>query len=92
MDAPSEWVARWEEIPAVPIAAFKEAVLACEPVEQAVSCFQSSGTTGDKRSRHYHPSLAVYDYYNKLDKTNIAVARRAAEAVAAGAPVTATTK
>jgi propanol-preferring alcohol dehydrogenase len=54
-------VARWEEIPAVPIAAFKEAVLACEPVEQAVACFQSSGTTGEKRSRHYHPSLAVYD-------------------------------
>ncbi|HZU05630.1 MAG TPA: zinc-binding dehydrogenase [Chloroflexota bacterium] len=54
-------VTRWQDIPAVPIGAFKETVLACEPPERAVACFQSSGTTGEKRSRHYHPSLAVYD-------------------------------
>ncbi|HLH26914.1 MAG TPA: alcohol dehydrogenase catalytic domain-containing protein [Chloroflexota bacterium] len=54
-------VTRWQDIPAVPIGAFKETVLACEPPEQAVACFQSSGTTGDKKSQHFHPSLAVYD-------------------------------
>jgi hypothetical protein len=54
-------VDRWQDVPAVPIAAFKEAVLACEPTETAVACFQSSGTTGTKHSRHYHPSLAIYD-------------------------------
>jgi hypothetical protein len=54
-------VTRWQEVPAVPIGAFKETVLACEPPEQAVACFQSSGTTGDKKSQHFHPSLAVYD-------------------------------
>jgi hypothetical protein len=54
-------VARWQDVPAVPIGAFKETVLACEPPEQAVACFQSSGTTGEKKSQHFHPSLAVYD-------------------------------
>ncbi len=54
-------VTRWQDVPAVPIAAFKEAVLACEPPERAAACFQSSGTTGTKRSQHFHPSLAVYD-------------------------------
>src|SRR5581483_3428171 len=56
-----ENVTRWQDVPFVPIAAFKEAVLACEPPEQAAACFQSSGTTGTKRSQHFHPSLAVYD-------------------------------
>lgn len=55
-------VTHWTEIPAVPIAAFKEAVLACEPVDDAAALFMSSGTTRpEQRSRHYHPSLAVYD-------------------------------
>ncbi len=54
-------VTRWEDIPPVAIGAFKEAVLACEPIEQATACFQSSGTTGTKKSQHFHPSLAVYD-------------------------------
>lgn len=55
-------VTHWTEIPAVPIAAFKEAVLACEPIDGAAALFMSSGTTRpEQRSRHYHPSLAVYD-------------------------------
>lgn len=55
-------VEHWLQIPAVPIGAFKEAMLATEPVEQAAACFMSSGTTRPElRSRHYHPDLTVYD-------------------------------
>ncbi|MGI8915044.1 MAG: zinc-binding dehydrogenase [Chloroflexota bacterium] len=57
-----EQVTHWKQIPVVPIGAFKEATLATAPVEQAVACFMSSGTTRpEQRSRHYHPDLAVYD-------------------------------
>jgi hypothetical protein len=54
-------VTRWQDIPAVPIGAFKEALLVCAPPEEAVACFRSSGTTGTKTSEHFHPSLAGYD-------------------------------
>ena len=54
-------VSHWRDIPAVPIAAFKETLLAAEPIEGATE-FNSSGTTKPKRkSRHFHPSLALYD-------------------------------
>ncbi len=59
--APSR-VTSWKEIPPVPIAAFKEFTLACQPAEQAVACFMTSGTTNpEKRGRHYHFALEVYD-------------------------------
>ncbi len=56
-------VGAWQEIPAIPISGFKVATLACEPVEEAAAVFMSSGTTGgpEKRSRHYHPHLTLYD-------------------------------
>ncbi len=56
-------VRAWRDIPAVPIAAFKATTLACEPVEGAAAIFMSSGTTGgpERRSRHYHPHLRLYD-------------------------------
>ncbi len=55
-------VRSWLEIPPVPIAAFKELTLACGPVEQAAACFMTSGTTNpEKRGRHYHFTLDVYD-------------------------------
>ena len=55
-------VQSWLEIPPVPIAAFKELTLTCEPVEHAVACFMTSGTTNPKkRGRHYHFTLEVYD-------------------------------
>ena len=56
-----ETVTRWTEIPAIPISAFKHVVLACEGTEGARE-FNSSGTTRPEyKSRHFHPSLAVYD-------------------------------
>ncbi|MBA3479585.1 MAG: long-chain fatty acid--CoA ligase [Lautropia sp.] len=55
-------VKSWRDIPAVPISAFKEVALSCEPVGAAQRIFMTSGTTrGDVRGRHYHPTLAVYD-------------------------------
>lgn len=58
-----ETVRSWRDIPAVPIAAFKAATLACEPIAEAAAVFMSSGTTGgaEHRSRHYHPHLRLYD-------------------------------
>jgi D-arabinose 1-dehydrogenase-like Zn-dependent alcohol dehydrogenase len=54
-------VSHWRQIPAVPIAAFKETLLAAEPTEHAAE-FNSSGTTQpERKSRHFHPSLALYD-------------------------------
>ncbi len=52
----------WRDIPPVPIAAFKELTLACAPVEHAIACFMTSGTTHpEKRGKHYHFTLDVYD-------------------------------
>ena len=65
-----ELVRHWTEIPAVPIGGFKEAVLACESIDNAAALFMSSGTTRpEQRSRHYHPHLAVY---NASIRTNFA--------------------
>lgn len=55
-------VKSWEQIPPVPIAAFKELTLASGPVDRAVACFMTSGTTNpEKRGKHYHFTLEVYD-------------------------------
>lgn len=52
-------VRRWQDIPPLPVAAFKELDLACEP---AAYGFESSGTTGgERRSRNPHQNLDVWD-------------------------------
>jgi len=56
-------VGHWTGIPAVPTAAFKELELTCiEPAER-IAVFHSSGTTGQRPSRHFHSpeSLALYE-------------------------------
>jgi hypothetical protein len=51
-------VARWEDVPAVPAAAFRHADLACGPTE---AVFRTSGTTdATARGRHLVPHLALY--------------------------------
>ena len=52
-------VARWEDVPAVPTAAFRRADLVCVSAE---AVFRTSGTTGgaDARGRHLVPHLALY--------------------------------
>ncbi|MEJ7932180.1 long-chain fatty acid--CoA ligase [Ramlibacter sp. AN1015] len=55
-------VSRWQDIPAVPIGAFKEATLSCEPTEACERVFMTSGTTrAELVGRHWHPTMAVWD-------------------------------
>ena len=52
-----EAITRWQEIPAVPVAAFKSLELCTDPPREI---FRSSGTTGGKRSVHRHPFPDLY--------------------------------
>ena len=54
---------RWQDIPAVPAAAFKAFALSCVPVNETTAVFHSSGTTGAQTSRHFFDAdaLALYE-------------------------------
>jgi hypothetical protein len=56
-------VGTWRDIPAIPTSAFKELDLTSLAQEARTAVFHSSGTTADKRSRHFHnaDSLALYE-------------------------------
>ncbi|GGD55521.1 LuxE/PaaK family acyltransferase [Paenibacillus nasutitermitis] len=55
-------VRRWDEIPPLPVLAFKELTLSCEPPDEAEALFMTSGTThADMRGCNYHPTLRVWD-------------------------------
>ncbi|MDP9488101.1 MAG: hypothetical protein M3Q49_20315 [Actinomycetota bacterium] len=55
-------LAHWSEIPPVPIDAFKELTLSCEPPGEAAAVFMTSGSTDPtRRGRNYHPHLRLYD-------------------------------
>lgn len=56
-------VRHWTQIPAVPAGAFKELDLSSIPPGERTAVFHSSGTTGQKPSRHFHcsNSLALYE-------------------------------
>jgi hypothetical protein len=54
-------VKRWQDIPAVPIQAFKSVELATFPIGQASAVFESSGTTMKTPSRHYLKTLSFYE-------------------------------
>ena len=53
----------WTQIPAVPMAAFKELELTSFAPGERTAVFHSSGTTEQKPSRHFHSaeSLAIYE-------------------------------
>ncbi|WP_104524362.1 LuxE/PaaK family acyltransferase [Blastococcus atacamensis] len=52
----------WEEIPPVPLSAFKELTLSCDPPESAAAVFMTSGSTDpSRRGRNHHPHLRLYD-------------------------------
>lgn len=52
----------WEQIPAVPLSAFKELTLSCDPPERAAAVFMTSGSTDPRRrGRNHHPHLRLYD-------------------------------
>ncbi len=54
---------RWQDIPAVPAAAFKVFELSAVPIAETVAVFHSSGTTGAQTSKHYFDAdaLALYE-------------------------------
>ena len=56
-------IADWTQIPSVPTGAFKELELTSLAPDERAAVFHSSGTTGQKSSRHFHgrESLAVYE-------------------------------
>ena len=55
-------VKQWQDIPAVPIDAFKDLTLSCFPTEACERVFMTSGTTrAEFKGRHFHPTLDVYD-------------------------------
>ncbi|MBO1520373.1 hypothetical protein [Oceanisphaera pacifica] len=54
-------VKHWQDIPAVPINAFKEVTLSCTDAERASATFMTSGTTSGNKGKHYHPQLTVYN-------------------------------
>ena len=54
-------VRRWQDIPAVPIRAFKSAELVTFPTGHAAALFESSGTTQHTPSRHYLKTLGFYE-------------------------------
>lgn len=56
-------VHRWQDVPAMPAAAFKDLPLSCTPPGRAAAVFHSSGTTGAQTSRHYmsRDALALYE-------------------------------
>lgn len=62
-DASPDSIQRWQDIPAVPAAAFKDFDVTSLPPEQRCRVFQSSGTTNQSPSRHFHDaeSLAIYE-------------------------------
>ena len=62
-DISPENIEHWSQIPAVPAAVFKELELTSIPPGERAVIFQSSGTTGQRPSRHFHhaESLAIYE-------------------------------
>jgi acyl-CoA synthetase (AMP-forming)/AMP-acid ligase II len=58
-----ESVQHWEQIPALPVAAFKEHTVSSIPESERARVFHSSGTTAKIPSRHFHnaASLALYE-------------------------------
>ena len=57
-----ETVQHWQEVPSVPIGAFKELTLSCIPTEQAEAVWMSSGTTKpERKSQHYQARLEIYN-------------------------------
>lgn len=51
----------WRDVPAVPAASFAEVRLACFDAVRTTIAFESSGTTGARRSTHELETTALYD-------------------------------
>lgn len=54
-------VARWQDLPAVPVSLFKDLDIGPDPSEPVAATFLTSGTTTSKRGVHRLRSTALYD-------------------------------
>ncbi|AHF06150.1 AMP-binding protein [Desulfitobacterium metallireducens] len=55
-------VKRWQDIPPISYQMFKESTLACEPIDETIPVFMTSGSTNpEKKGRNYHPTFKVWD-------------------------------
>ena len=61
-----ETVTRWQDIPAVPAAAFKVFDLSCILITETAAVFHSSGTTGAQTSKHYFDADGLTLYKTSL--------------------------
>ncbi len=61
LEASPASVREWQDIPAVPVRAFKSAALTTFPPPRAAACFESSRTTGQAPSQHYLKDLLFYE-------------------------------
>jgi len=50
----------WEEIPAIPLGAFRAAPIRCFPDGETVCTFRTSGTTGEGYGEHHFHTLDLY--------------------------------
>lgn len=55
-------VRSWRDIPGLPAAAFKETPVTCLRSDAITNWFQSSGTTGQTPSRHFHDPVSLQAY------------------------------
>jgi hypothetical protein len=56
----------WTQIPTVPTAAFKDFEFSCLPATERETVFHSSGTSGQKPSRHFHNGVSLELYHASL--------------------------
>jgi hypothetical protein len=50
----------WREIPAIPLAAFRDAAIRSFPAVETIRSFQTSGTTGEGYGEHHFRTLELY--------------------------------
>jgi hypothetical protein len=50
----------WQEIPALPLTAFRQTDIRCFPADKTVRTFHTSGTTGEGFGRHHFRTLELY--------------------------------
>lgn len=53
-------VKSWQDIPALPLGAFRQAEITCFRVQEAERVFHTSGTTGEGYGRHFLRTTALY--------------------------------
>src|SRR5437764_8858173 len=59
-------IEQWTQIPAVTTSSFKDFVFSCLAVSERTHVFHSSGTTEQRRSRHFHNEVSLRLYETSL--------------------------